>query len=135
MQTMNNPPKLPTDRSFGFTFAVVFALFGGWSLWKAHWVGFPILGASAVFALLAVARPRVLHPLNVIWMRFGLLLGLIVTPFVMGVIYFGIFTPVALVFRIKGRDALRRSFDRDSTSYWIHRTPPGPDGRTLPRQF
>jgi predicted membrane metal-binding protein len=132
---MKGPLKLPTDRSFGFTFAVVFALFGGWLLWKASTAAIYVLGASAAFAVLAVAVPKILHPLNVVWMRFGALLNLIVTPIVMGVIYFGIFTPVALVFRIKGRDALRRSFERDGATYWIDRTPPGPDGQTLPRQF
>jgi hypothetical protein len=132
---MKGPLKLPTDRSFGFTFAVVFALLGGWLLWKASPWGIYALGASAAFAVLAVVVPKILHPLNVVWMRFAALLNMVVTPIVMGVIYFGIFTPVALVFRIKGRDALRRSFERDGATYWIDRTPPGPDGQTLPRQF
>ena len=132
---MDRSLKIPTDRSFGFTFAVVFTLIGGWMVWRANRFGLPFLGTAAAFALMALAVPRVLHPLNVAWMHFGLLLNRIVSPIVMGLIFFGIFTPVALLFRLKGRDALRRSFERGLGSYWIDRTPPGPDGKTLPRQF
>jgi hypothetical protein len=68
-------------------------------------------------------------------MHFGLLLNKVVSPVVMGVIFFVIFAPVGIFFRLTGRDALRRSFERDLTTYWIDRKPPGPDGKTLPRQF
>lgn len=132
---MNRPLKIPTDRSFGFTFAVVFALIGGWMLWRANRLSLPFFGTALAFALIALIAPRVLHPLNVAWMHFGLLLNRVVSPVLMGLIFFGMFTPVALLFRLKGRDALRRSFERSLDSYWIDRTPPGPDGTTLPRQF
>jgi predicted membrane metal-binding protein len=132
---MQQPLKLPTDRSFGFTFAVVFALVGGWLLWRASRWGLSVLGVAGAFALVAIVVPRILHPLNVVWMKFGFLLGKIVTPIVMGLIFFLIFTPVALYFRLINRDALLRSFERDKASYWVNRTPPGPDGKTLPRQF
>lgn len=127
--------KLPTDRSFGFTFAVVFALLGGWLLWKHSRYGVGVLSLGALFALVAVVVPKILHPLNIVWMRFGWLLNQIVSPIAMGVIFFGIFAPVGLLFRLKGRDALRRKFEPNSKSYWILRDPPGPDGKTLPRQF
>ncbi len=132
---MKTPVKLPSDRSFGFTFTVVFALLGGWLWWKKSRWGIPFLGASAGFALLAALLPRVLHPLNVVWMYFGALLNMIVSPIIMGVIYFVVFTPVALFFRITKRDALNRKFDGALPSYWLERKPPGPDGATLPRQF
>jgi predicted membrane metal-binding protein len=132
---MDKTVKIPSDRSFGFTFAVVFTLIGGSLLWRANRFGVFLLAAAAAFALVAVAAPRVLHPLNVVWMHVGLLLNRIVNPIVMGVIFFGLFTPVALFFRLKGRDALRRSFERRLASYWIDRLPPGPDGNTFPRQF
>jgi predicted membrane metal-binding protein len=132
---MKLPVKLPTDRSFGFTFAVVFALAGGWLWWKSSRYGLPLLGVAAAFALLAIIFPRVLRPLNIVWMYFGMLLNMIVSPVIMGVIYFGVFTPVALFFRLTKRDSLHRTFDAKLASYWIERTPPGPDGATLPRQF
>lgn len=127
--------KLPTDRSFGFTFAVVFALIGGWLTWKAHRFGVGFLAAAGLFALIAIVAPKLLHGLNVVWMRFGALLNQVVSPIIMGVIFFGVFAPVGLLFRLRGRDALRRKFEPESTSYWIPRDPPGPDGKSLPRQF
>jgi len=132
---MEKTLKTPTDRSFGLTFAVVFALLTVWLWWNSSRFAVFALGASAAFGLAALVVPRALHRLNVLWMRFGLLLNAVVSPIVMGVIFFGIFTPVALFFRLKGRDALRRKFEPDVASYWIDRKPPGPEGSTLPRQF
>jgi hypothetical protein len=133
---LTTKPPLPSDRSFGLTFAAVFALLAGWLAYKgnAYWV--VCLGASAAFAVLAMAIARVLHPLNVAWMKFGGLLHRIVSPIVLGVIFFGVFTPVALIFKLRGRDALSRKFEPSQPSYWLHRTPPGPDAaRSFPRQF
>ena len=132
---MRTPVKLPSDKSFGFTFAVVFLLVGGWLWWKASRWGLPLLAVSAAFALVATLVPRVLHPLNIAWMYLGALLNMIVSPVIMGVIYFVVFTPVSLFFRLTRRDALRRGFDAVLPSYWLERQPPGPDGSTLPRQF
>jgi hypothetical protein len=129
------PLKLPTDRSFGFTFAVVFGLVGAWLLWRSSRYGWPTIGAAGAFALIAVTIPRVLHPLNFLWMRFGMLLNLIVSPIVLGVIFYGMLTPIGLLFRATGRDALRRSFDRSLASYWVDRSPPGPEAGSFPRQF
>jgi predicted membrane metal-binding protein len=132
---MKTPVKLPSDKSFGFTFTVVFALVGGWLWWKASRWGLPLLGVAAGFALAATLVPRVLHPLNVAWMYFGALLNMIVSPIIMGAIYFVVFTPVSLFFKLTKRDALHRRFDGKLPSYWLERKPPGPDGATLPRQF
>jgi predicted membrane metal-binding protein len=132
---MRTPVKLPSDKSFGFTFAVVFLFAGGWLWWKASRWGLPLLAVSAAFALVATLVPRVLHPLNIAWMYLGALLNMIVSPVIMGVIYFVVFTPVSLFFRLTRRDALRRGFDAAMPSYSLERQPPGPDGSTLPRQF
>lgn len=132
---MKTPVKLPSDRSFGFTIAIALSLLGGWLWWKASRWGLPLLGVGAAFALFATVLPRLLRPLNIAWMWFGALLNMIVSPVIMGLIFFLVFTPVSLFFRVTGRDALNRRFDRGLTSYWLNRTPPGPDGATLPRQF
>jgi len=132
---MNTPVKLPSDRSFGFTIAIALSLIGGWAWWKARRWGLPVVGVGAAFALFAVLLPRALRPLNIVWMKFGALLNMIVSPIIMGVIFFVVFTPVSLFFRLTGRDALRRRFERGLPSYWQDRTPPGPDGASLPRQF
>lgn len=127
---------LPSDRSFGLTFAAVFAALSGWLAYEGstHWMA--SLGAAAVFALLAVSVARVLHPLNVAWMWVGRVMNQIVSPVVLGLIYFVVFTPVALLFWLRGRDPLNRKFDSSRSSYWLDRTPPGPDARrSFPHQF
>ncbi len=127
---------MPTDRSFGLTFAAVFGLLAAWLAYRgsAYWL--PSLVASASFALLALTLARVLHPLNVAWMWFGSILNRIVSPVVLGIIFFGVFTPISFLFRLRGRDAMNRSYSATGASYWIDRTPPGPDApRSFPRQF
>ena len=133
---MSTRPSLPTDRSFGFTFAVVFGIVAAWLLYKgsAHWSA--ALAISAAFAAAAVLYARVLRPLNVAWMWFGGVLNRIVSPIILGLIYFAVFTPVALFFAARGRDPLNRKFEPSKPSYWLDRTPPGPDAeRSFPRQF
>lgn len=130
-----NPPSLPSDRSFGLTFAVVFGLIGGWTLWKSSSYAIGVLGAAAAFLVIALLIPRILHPLNAAWMHLGHLLNRVVSPIVMGVIFFGLLTPLAAFMRMRGRDVLHRRFGSALDSYWIKREPPGPDGSSFPRQF
>ena len=128
--------SLPSDRSFGLTFAAVFAVLAAWLAYRhgLHWMA--CLVTAAAFGLVAVTIPTVLHPLNVAWMWFGRLLNRIVSPVVLGLIYFIVFTPVALLFALRGRDPLNRKFDAARPSYWLDRTPPGPDAtRSFPHQF
>jgi predicted membrane metal-binding protein len=130
---MRNP--LPSDRSFGLTFAVVFGLIGVWLVWQGGRYWFLAVGIAALFLLAALALPRVLHPLNVVWMWLGHLLNRVVSPIVMGLIFFGLLTPVAWLMRLRGRDVLHRKFDAKCSSYWVARDPPGPDGSSFPRQY
>lgn len=128
-------PPLPSDRSFGFTFATVFGLVGAWMLWRSNEYFVAAIATAAAFLVVALAVPRLLHPLNVAWMRLAALLNRIVSPIVMGAIYFAVLTPVAVAMRLRGRDELRRRFEPELSTYWIKRDPPGPDGSTFPRQF
>lgn len=134
---MSSPEiRLPSDRSFGMTFVVVFALLAAWQAWAGRAAAaYTFSGLSIAVLLLALARPALLHGLNRAWMRFGALLHKVVSPIVLGGIYFLVFTPVALVMRVAGRDALRRQLDTQATSYWIERDPPGPPPDSLPNQF
>jgi hypothetical protein len=126
---------LPSNRSFGFVFTAFFALVGAWSWWSgggfAPW-GFAIAAAVLVVAL---AVPRMLAPFNRAWMKLGELLHPVANFVVLGAIFLLIFVPVGLAMRLAGRDALRRRFDPAAKSYWIPRTPPGPDPSGLPNQF
>jgi hypothetical protein len=71
-------------------------------------------------------RDAWLAPLNRAWMKLGELMGRVVSPVVLGIIFFGVFTPVGLAMRLFGRDAMARQFDRRLNSYWVNREPPGP---------
>lgn len=124
-----------SDRSFGIVFAVVFALIG---LLPLAFGGSPrvwSLLVSAVFLILALAMPRILAPLNRLWLRFGLLLHRIVSPLVLGIMFYLVITPMGLLMRALGKDLLRLRFDQGAPSYWIERSPPGPPPESMKDQF
>jgi hypothetical protein len=124
-----------SHRAFGWVMAAVAALIAAWA-WHfgKSWFGWP-LAIGAAFAACATLRPALLAPLNRLWMSLGHLLGRIVSPIVMGLIYFGVVTPIAIIARWRGVDPMRRRFDPAATSYWIERQPPGPDPATMERQW
>lgn len=127
---------LPSDRSFGFTFVVVFAAIAIWQGWAGRIAVAAIFtGLSAVILVVALARPALLNPLNRAWMKFGAVLHAIVNPVVLGAMFFLLITPIGIAMRLFGRDALRRRLDRTAQSYWIKRDPPGPPPDSLPHQF
>lgn len=129
------PDPLPSNRSFGVLFAVVFGGLGGWSLWRSGTLAPYLFLAATLFAVLAWRAPEKLASLNRGWMRFGALLHRIVSPIVLGIMYFCLITPYALVMRVAGRDPLCRRLNPNARSYWIDRTPPGPPPGSLGNQF
>lgn len=128
--------KMGSERSFGLVFAGVFACLGGWKLYSgaADW-GWGALAIAFVFAVLALAAPGVLKGPNLLWFRLGLLLHKIISPLVLGLLFFLTVTPTALVMRLLGKDPLRLRLDPDAKSYWIHRDPPGPEPKSMTQQF
>jgi hypothetical protein len=104
----------------------VFILAGLFGLWRSSPTLACMFVLAALFALITVTRAQWLAPLNRAWMRFGALLNSIVSPVVLGLIYFGVFTPAALIMRVIGRDAMCRRFDPAARSYWVKRDPAGP---------
>ncbi len=132
---MESAVPLPSNRSFGTVFVVFFFLVGTLIWWKGGRVYPWFFGASGLVLMVTLSIPRVLTPFNKAWMRLAEVLNRIVSPIVMGVIFFGLITPMALIMRMAGRDSMNRKFDRDVSSYWIRRDPPGPDPTGLPNQF
>ena len=124
-----------SDRNFGLTFAVILGVVALWPLWYGDmirlWAGIP----AALFLLAALIFPRLLSPLKMLWMRFGLLLHAIITPLVMGLIFYLAVTPTGLILRAMGKDPLRLKRDPDAKSYWILRDPPGPPPGSIRKQF
>ena len=91
--------------------------------------------AGAAFLISGLLYPRILGPLNRLWLKFGLVLHAIVSPVVMGLLFYSTVTPIGILFRWLGKDPLRLRLDRSIDTYWIERRPPGPDPHTMPRQF
>jgi hypothetical protein len=127
--------QAPSNRYFGGVFTVFFALVGAYSLWRGGTAYAWAFGLAAVTAVVTIARPEWLAPLNRLWMKFGELLHGIVSPVVLGLIFYGVFTPVAFVMRMAGRDAMKRKFEPTAPTYWIGRDPPGPAADSFRDQF
>jgi hypothetical protein len=124
-----------SDRSFGLVFGAVFFLFAALSMWhETH--TWPLYSAIALaFVLIGLWRPALLAPLNRAWTRFGLILGKIVSPIVLGGLFFLVIAPMAIVFRWMGKDLLNLRRDPKATSYWLVRDPPGPTPESINDQF
>lgn len=115
---MDDTLRLPSDRSFGWTFTVVFALLGLLYPWA--------LALAAATALVTLTRAHWLAPAKRAWMKLGAALHHVVSPLALGLIFFGMFTPVGIAMRLAGRDAMQRRFEPQARSYWIERDPQGP---------
>ena len=126
---------LPSNRSFGTLFVVVFGLLGAYSWWRGGAVYPWAFVLSALTLAVTLAKPDWLAPANRAWMKLAELLNRVVSPVVLGVIFFAIFTPTAWVMRLAGRDAMKRGFEPAARTYWVQRDPPGPDPAGLPNQF
>ncbi len=132
---IDNEAPPPSARAFGYVLAAVLLLGAGaafahdyaWAKW--------LLLAGVALAVAGQFAPFLLSPLNRLWMALGHLLGRIVSPLIMGLIFFGVVTPIAIIARWRGVDPMRRRFDPAATSYWIERQPPGPDPATMERQW
>jgi hypothetical protein len=125
----------PSDRRFGYTFAIVGLVIGAVSLWRHGHYANEWLAGGVLFALVATVWPRALSPVNKAWMKLAVALSSITTPIVMGLLFFGFISPMAAAIRVRGKDPLRLKRDSTARSYWIERDPPGPAPDSLKHQF
>ena len=136
--TTDHDQTLPSERSFGLLFSAVFALLAGYGWFFKGWplaVVLLLVAVALAFVLLGFVAPKVLRPLNWLWFQLGQLLGKIVSPIVLGAIFFLMLTPISLVTRLFGRDELRLKRKASQTSYWLDRAPPGPEPESFKNQF
>ena len=116
-----------TERNFGIVFAIVFAAVGLYLNWRSPSTSYWPFAVSGTFLLIALIIPRLLHYPNLIWHRFGLLLGSIIAPIVMALVYITTVVPIGLGARLLGKDILNLKGDEETESYWIDRkSPPQP---------
>ena len=127
--------KVGSERSFGITFAAIFLIIGSFPLISGDAPGVWALCIGIIFLIAAFAFPTALRPLNIVWFRFGMLLHKIVSPLVMGLLFFITLAPIGLIMRLRGKDLLNLRFDPDAPSYWIERDAGELEPETMRRQF
>ena len=115
--------KIGSNRSLGIVFSIVFLLISIYPLLYGENLRYWSLIISLIFLILGFLNSRLLTPLNKIWFKFGILLGRIISPFVMGIIFFLVVTPIGLLMRIFKKDLLKLKFNSNK-SYWIEKTGP-----------
>ena len=117
---MKNELKLPSNRSFGLVFFVVFFIIAIWPIFYGNDFRYWSLTLSIIFLVLGALNSKILKPLNILWMKFGLLLGKIISPIILGMIYYLVVTPISLLLKIFGKDILNLKRN-NSKSYWIEK--------------
>ena len=110
--------KTGSNKSFGIVFFVIFIIIALWPLLKDENIRVWSIIVSITFLTLGLLNSKILTPLNKLWMRLGILLGAIVSPIVMGVIYFGVITPIGLIMKLFGKDVLNLKIDTNKNTYW-----------------
>ena len=111
---------MSSNRSFGLLFFIVFLIIGLWPLKNNLELNYIFVGFSIIFLILGLLNSKILTPFNKIWIKFGELLGRIIAPIVMAIVYFFILTPISLIMRMLGKDLLNLKFSKDN-SYWKKR--------------
>ena len=110
--------KLSSNKSFGLVFFVIFIIIALWPLLNDGNIRIWSIIVSVIFLILGLLNSKILTPFNKLWMRLGALLGIIVSPIVMGVVYFGIITPIGLIMKLFGKDVLNLKLDKNKKTYW-----------------
>jgi hypothetical protein len=129
------PTRGSSDRSFGWVFTGFFAVLAFLPLLRGKPIRSWALAVSAAFLLLTLIRPQLLHPLNLVWTRLAILISKVTNPIMTGLMFYVLFTPVAIVLRLMGKDLLRLKAVPDAKTFWILRQPPGPAPETMRNQF
>ena len=118
-----NDVKIGSNRSFGIVFFVVFLLIGLYPLINADGIRVWSIIISLVFLILGLTNSKILNPLNKLWFKFGILLGKIISPLVMGIIFFLVVTPIGILMKLLKKDLLNLKFNNKET-YWIEKNEP-----------
>ncbi len=118
-----NDIKISSNRSFGVVFFIVFLLIGLYPLLNNNEIRLWSLIISVLFLILGILNSKILSPLNKIWFKFGLLLGKIISPIIMGIIFFLVVTPIGFIMKLLGKDLINLKFNNEK-SYWIEKSGP-----------
>ena len=118
---LNKTVRMSSNRSFGLLFFIVFFIISLWPL-KSHgdlrlWA----FALSLIFLWLGILNSKILNPLNKLWFKFGILLGTVVSPIVLGIVFFLVVTPLGIIMRILNKDLLKLKMYKNINTYWINR--------------
>ena len=117
---MSDKIKLPSNRNFGLVFCIIFFVISLWPILNQNEFRYWAFFISLIFLILAILNSKILTPLNKIWLYFGIALGKLVSPIVMGFIFFLVVTPIGIIMRLLGKDILNLK-KKNKGSYWINK--------------
>ena len=115
--------KIGSNKSFGIVFFVVFLVIATYPLINGDEIRLWFLFISIIFLFLGLINSKILNPFNKLWFKFGIFLGKIISPLIMGIIFFLVVTPIGLIMRLLNKDLLNLKFNKNS-SYWIEKNEP-----------
>ena len=127
-----NKIKISSNRNFGLVFFIVFLIVSTWPLTYEEPIRIWSAIISLVFLILGLMNSKLLTPINKLWLKFGMILGAIIAPIVMGVVFFLVITPIGFIMRIMGKDLLKKRYDKKKETYWVKRDKPV---STMKQQF
>ena len=114
----NNDIKISSNRSFGIVFFIIFLIISLYPLIEGGELRVWSIVISIIFLILGILNSKILTPFNKLWMKLGILLGAIVSPIVMGIVFFGVITPIGLIMKLFGKDVLNLKIDKSKNTYW-----------------
>ena len=120
----NNSIKISSNRSFGIVFFIVFLFISLYPITYSEDIRIWSLIISFIFIILGLLNSKILTPLNKLWFKFGVILGKIISPIIMGIIFFLVVTPIGLIMKVLGKDLLRLKYNNKDNTYWVEKNGP-----------
>ena len=117
---MQEKIKLPSNRNFGIVFSIVFLIIAIWPILNQNEIRIWSMIISLIFLILGLINSKLLSPLNKAWFKFGLILGSVIAPIVMGIVFFLVVTPTGLIMKVLGKDLLGLKRNKNNT-YWLEK--------------
>ena len=117
---MQEKIKLPSNRNFGIVFSIVFLIIAIWPILNQNEIRIWSMIISLIFLILGLINSKLLSPLNKAWFKFGLILGSVIAPIVMGIVFFLVVTPTGLIMKVLGKDILGLKRNKNNT-YWLEK--------------
>ena len=110
--------KKNTNRSFGILFFIVFSIISIWPILSGNELRLWSFIVAIIFLIMGITKSRFLTPFNIAWIKFGELLGVIISPLIMGLVYFLVVLPIGILMRVLGKDLLSLKFNKNIETYW-----------------